>query len=264
MSKPTEARQLSKRILGSLLILMGIRLTMATYVEAHGNFFLAFFAYMEIFIGLRLIVASTKLFWGERVEELQPLNYFEAEANHLKDKKSWRMKGFNESSLLDDLRVVSPYKKVGVVLFVILLFVLAHVASHRANQVKNGMNIYLSFTPSKGASYLGSDLIGCGKQSNVAGNANPDPQNAKYLFDLNWQKAHFRLEDAHGQIVESLGDLGEGSRNIGTCWVTLSFTKLRDFAAPIYLVDENGFKFELNAVQLADKSIEIVGDGLHL
>ena len=78
MSKPTEARQLPKRILGSLLVLLGIRLVMNTYVEENGNFILAFIAYMEIFIGLRLIVASTKLFWGEKNEELQPLNYFEA------------------------------------------------------------------------------------------------------------------------------------------------------------------------------------------
>jgi len=264
MSKPTEARQLPKRILGSLLVLLGIRLVMNTYVEENGNFILAFIAYMEIFIGLRLIVASTKLFWGEKNEELQPLNYFEAEATHLKDKKSWRKWSISESSLLDELKAVSSYKKICIVFFVILIFILAHVASHRANEVKNGMNIYLSFTPAKQASYFGSDLIGCGKQGNAGGNPNPDPQSPKYIFDLNWQKAHFRLQDSQGQVVESLGDLGEGSSNIGTCWVTLSFTKLRDFTAPIYLVDDNGLKFELNAVQLADKNIEIVGDGLHL
>jgi len=214
----------------------------------------------------RLTVDSSldQIVLGWENEELQPLNYFEAEATHLKDKKSRRKRSISESSLLDELRAVSSFKKIAVVFFVILIFVLAHVASHRANEVKNGMNIYLSFTPAKQASYFGSDLIECGKQGNAGGNPNPDPQSAKYIFDLNWQKAHFRLQDAQGQVVESLGDLGEGSSNIGTCWVTLSFTKLRDFAAPIYLVDDNGLKFELNAVQLADKNIEIVGDGLHL
>ena len=262
MSKPAEEKKLSKRILGFFLILLGIHYTVDTFVVQRGNIFLFFVGYSGIFVGLGLVVASTKLSWGKEPQELQSLNQFEAEETVPSPGSSWRKAQSEKPSLLDEILGKATYKKIAAVSLVILLFVASHIASHRATQVRNGMNIVIGFTPAKATSYLGSDIIGCG--SNTAGTLYSDPKGAKYIFDLNWNVAHFRLQNAQGQVVESLGSLGELATNNGTCQVSLSFTKLRDFTAPIYLVDDNGLKFELNATQIANKDIEVVSEGLHL